>query len=159
MTMTTNQPSVVNGDAFTVTRTVHISAPVEKVWAAITQPEHLVKWFAPVTTLDGSGVGATGAFTFDERSIPVRIEEVDPMNAIAYRWANDDSNPVQDAVLADSHSVIMRFTLVADAGGTTLTVVESGFETSLDPSLNLSEHQHGWDIMLDQAADYLEGRR
>ncbi len=32
MGMTTNQPSVVDGAAFTVRRTIWIAAPIEKVW-------------------------------------------------------------------------------------------------------------------------------
>ena len=38
MSMTTNQPSVVDEDAFTVRRTIDIAASPEKVWQAVTDP-------------------------------------------------------------------------------------------------------------------------
>ncbi|CAN5268941.1 hypothetical protein BH11ACT3_BH11ACT3_27010 [soil metagenome] len=156
MNMTTNPSSTVDTDAFSVRRSVHIDASIEKVWAAITEPEHLTKWFPESATLDGTGVGATGHFTWGERAIPVRIDEFEPLRAISYRWGNDDSDPVTSPTLVDSHSVVMRFTLEPDATGVLLTIVESGFETSLDPAANLEGHRHGWNAMLDQLVTYLE---
>ena len=45
MSMTTNQPSVVDEGAFTVRRTISIAAPIEKVWSAVTEPAHISRWF------------------------------------------------------------------------------------------------------------------
>ncbi|MEP6561594.1 MAG: hypothetical protein ABJD68_11065 [Nakamurella sp.] len=42
-------------------------------------------------------------------------------------------------------------------GGTQLTVVESGFETTSDPVANLESHRTGWDSELDQLVALLEG--
>ncbi len=156
MTTTEDPRTIIDGDAYTVRRSIHISAPVDKVWAAVTEPEHMSTWFAPTTTLDGRGVGATGVFTFDQNdSIPVRIEEIDAPRMIAYCWSNDDAAAAKaggahPATIDDAHSLIMRFTLEPTATGTQLTVVETGFETTTDPAFNMESHRLGWNGILDQ---------
>ena len=64
MSMTINPSSVVDEDAFAVTRTIRISAPVERVWAAVTEPEHVSRWFGRLD-LDGRGAGAAGTLSFE----------------------------------------------------------------------------------------------
>lgn len=156
MTTTDNQRTTIDGNAYTVRRSIHISASIESVWAAVTEPDHLSTWFAPTTTLDGRGVGATGIFTFGENnSIPVRIEEVDPPRMIAYRWNADDAaadraGGARPVIVDDAHSLLMRFTLEPTTDGIRLTVIESGFDTTVDPTYNMEEHRSGWDQILDQ---------
>ena len=150
--MTTNQPSVIDG--FTVSRTVHINAPVEKVWAAITEPEHLAQWFPQSATLEPAAVGAAGAFTFEGYgTFPVVIEAVEPLKSISYRWGNDNAAPVP---LEDA-STVFTFTLTPVEGGTQLTVVETGFENLSDPQGSLEGNRGGWDFELDELVAYLEG--
>lgn len=155
MSMTTNQPSVIDG--FTVSRTIRIAAPVEKVWAAITEPEHLSHWFPQSATLAPAAVGATGAFTFEGYgTFPVVIESVDPHRSISYRWGNDNAKAIP---LSDEHSTVFTFTLEAIETGTQLTVVESGFETLSDPQASLEGNRGGWDHELDELVAYLEGQQ
>lgn len=157
MTMTTNQPTVVDSGEFTVRRTIQIAAPIEKVWAAITVAEHIAKWFPQSAVLEPAAVGATGAFTFDGYdTIPVRVEEIDEPRMIAYRWSNDDALPSHPQAIDDEHSLLFRFTLEPIAGGTQLTVVETGFETTSDPAANMEDHRTGWDSELDELVAYLE---
>lgn len=156
MTTTDDQRATIDGDAYTVRRSIHISASIESVWAAVTEPDNLSTWFAPTTTLDGTGVGAIGVFNFGENnSIPVRIEEVDPPRMIAYRWSADDAaadraGAARPDTVDDAHSLLMRFTLEPTVDGIRLTVVESGFETTVDPTYNMKEHRSGWNQILDQ---------
>ena len=58
MSMTTNPQSVVNSDDFTVRRTISIKAPIDKVWAAITEAQHLARWFPQSAVLADVSVGA-----------------------------------------------------------------------------------------------------
>ena len=51
-----NPPAVVDESAFIVRRTIQIAAPPEKVWSAVTEPEHISRWFGRVE-LDGAGAG------------------------------------------------------------------------------------------------------
>ena len=128
--MTSNPASVIDESQFTVRRTIHIAAPVEKVWSAVTEPEHISQWFGKAV-FDGVGVGARGTLTFPDYGLP---DEVD-----------------------DEHSTVFTFTLEPVSNGTQLTVVETGFERTSDPAANLESHRQGWDGELDKLVALLEG--
>ena len=158
MSMTDNLPSVVDSDEFIVRRTVTIAAPIEKVWAAVTEPQHLSRWFGQATVLDELAVGARGLLTWDDYgAIPILIEELDPPRTVAYRWSNESGN----AILADDvdpgRSTVFRFTLEDVDGSTQLTVVESGFDTLSTPAESMESNRGGWDHELDELVAYLEG--
>jgi uncharacterized protein YndB with AHSA1/START domain len=155
MSMTTNQPSVVDEDALTVTRTIRIAAPIEKVWSAVTDPAHISQWFG-VTVLDGSGVGATGTMTFpDYGAVPLRVEAIDEPHLVTYRWGNDDAGELLDHV-DDEQSTVFTFTLLEIGSGTQLTVVETGFERTSNPLANARDHGTGWTDELDKLVALLE---
>jgi uncharacterized protein YndB with AHSA1/START domain len=155
MSMTINEPSVIDPEAFTVTRTVTIAAPIDKVWAAITEPEHIANWFGQKATLDGLAVGASGVFSFEGYGdFPVRVEHLDAPHSIAYRWGND--NAASTGVIDDSHSTVFRFTLEPADDGTLLTVVETGFDTLTDPAASMEGNRGGWNSELDELVAYLE---
>lgn len=156
MTMTDNPQSVIEADEFTVRRTIHIAAPLEKVWAAVTEPEHVSRWFGQLV-LDGAGAGAAGTITFpDHGSIPVRIESIDPTTMVSYRWGNDDASGVIPDTLDDATSTVFTFTLESIADGTQLTVVETGFDRTSDPTANMEDHRGGWNGELDKLVALLE---
>jgi uncharacterized protein YndB with AHSA1/START domain len=158
MTMTDNQPSVVDSDEFTVRRTVTIAAPIEKVWAAVTEPEHISRWFGQTTGFDELAVGARGAFSFEGYgTIPVLIEELDPPHAVAFRWGNESGQAIDPDRVDPEHSTVFRFTLEAIDSGTRLTVVESGFGTLSSPAASMESNRTGWDEQLDKLVAYFEG--
>jgi len=157
MTTTSNSSaSVVDSDTFTVRRTVHVAASVEKVWAAVTEAEHISRWFGRAE-LAGRGVGATGSLTWpDHGPVPLRVEAFDEPRTVSYRWSNDDALGVPAATLDVEHSTVFTFTLEPVSGGTRLTVVESGFDVTSDPTANLEDHRAGWDAELDKLVVLLE---
>ncbi|WP_392544530.1 SRPBCC domain-containing protein [Oryzobacter telluris] len=156
MTTTDSTQSVVDTDTFTVTRSIHIDAPAAKVWAAVTEPEHISRWFGH-TVLDGSGAGARGTMSFEGHgSIPLKVESVDPQRSVSYRWGNDDALGAPPAELDEQASTVFTFTLEPVGGGTRLTVVETGFEVTSDPLGNLESHRTGWDSELDKLVALLE---
>lgn len=161
--MTVNEPSVVDEAAFTVRRTIRIAAPVDQVWRAVTEPEHLSRWFGR-TVLAGVGAGAaphagaTGTMTFGESYVvPFRVEAIDPPRSVSYRWGNDDAAGTLTETLDEATSTVFTFTLEAFADGTQLTVVETGFDRTSDPAANLAEHGRGWVSELDKLVALLEG--
>ena len=159
MTMTTNPPAVSDVEGLSVTRAVTIAAPVEKVWAAITEPAHIARWFGQRAVLDDLAVGARGVFSFDGYGdFPVRIEELEPLRSIAYRWSNDNARALDPEDVDPEHSTVFRFTLEPIAEGTRLTVVESGFGTLADPVASLEGNRGGWTSELDELVAYVEGR-
>lgn len=154
--MTENSRSVVDEATFSVRRTIRIAAPIEKVWRAIAEPEHISRWFGR-TELDGTGVGAAGTMTFaDYGAIPLRVEAFDEPHRITYCWGNDDAQAERPRVLDAATSTVFTFTLAAIDGGTQLTVVESGFERTSAPLANLESHRAGWDEELDKMVALVE---
>jgi uncharacterized protein YndB with AHSA1/START domain len=156
MSMTTNDLSVVDEETFSVRRTIRIAASVDKVWAAVTQPAHISRWFAP-TVLDGAGVGASGTITFPGYgAVPLLVEAVDEPRSVTYRWGNDDAAGRLPESVDPEHSTVFTFSLEPDGDHTRLTVVESGFETTSDPRSNLYDHQEGWNSELDKLVALFE---
>jgi len=156
MSMTINNPSTIDADAFAVRRTVTIAASADKVWAAVTRPELITQWFGNVAQFDRLEVGAEGEFGFEGYGrFPIRIEEVDAPHAIAYRWGNENATPTD----LDEHSTVFRFTLepLDDGAATRLTVVESGFDNLSDPVKAMESNRGGWDSELDELVAFVEG--
>ncbi len=157
VSVTHNEASVVDEESFSVRRSIQITAPVEKVWRAVAEPQHISRWFGR-TELDGVGVGATGTMTFpDYDVIPLRVEEYDEPRRITYRWNNDDALGKLPDSIDESTSTVFTFTLEEVDGGTRLTVVESGFERTSEPQANLESHRTGWDLELDKMVALVEG--
>jgi uncharacterized protein YndB with AHSA1/START domain len=153
MSPTQNPPALIDHDAFSVSRTITIAAPPEKVWAAITEPEHIQRWHTSAATLTTLEPGGTGEWTFEGYgTAPIRIEAVEPMRAVTYRWGSDG-----DAELLEGRSTVFTFTLEPVEGGTRLHVVETGFENLADPQAGLQGNQEGWTTQLDKLVAYLEG--
>ncbi len=153
--MTSNPASVVDEGQFTVRRTIQIAAPIEKVWSAVTQPEHISQWFG-TAVIHGAGVGARGTLTFEGYgAVPLRIEAFDAPRLVSYRWGNDDASGVMPDDV-DEHSTVFTFTLEPTADGTQLTVVETGFEATSDPAANMESHRGGWNDELDKLVALLE---
>lgn len=156
MENTQNPQAVIDADTFTVRRTIQIGAPLEKVWRTVTEPELISQWFGQVT-LTGSGAGALGTIGWPgERRVPIRVETFEPPREVSYRWCNEDG-PLPDTV-DEARSTVFTFTLEAVSGGTRLTVVETGFEHTGDPTGLMTDHRGGWDGELDKLVVLLEGR-
>ena len=156
--MTTNPVSVVDPDLLTVRRTIRIAASVEKVWRAVTEPEHISQWFGR-TVLLGHGVGAQGTITWpDGPDVPIRVENIDPPRMVSYRWCNGETAAVPDDLDAGPWTVF-TFTLEQVGQATQLTVVETGFSALPDPAETLESHRQGWDGELDKLVMLLEDRR
>ncbi|WP_309104726.1 SRPBCC domain-containing protein [Microbacterium sp.] len=155
--MTENEGSVVDEETFSVRRTIRIAAPIDKVWQAVTEPEHISRWFGH-TVLEGTGVGATGMMTFpNDGSVPLRVEAREEMRLISYRWGNGDAASERPEIVDEATSTVFTFTLDELADGTQLTVVETGFDRTSDPAANLESHRTGWEIELDKLVALLEG--
>lgn len=152
MSMTVNEPSVIDEATFSVRRTIRIAATPDKVWSTITEPALISQWFGRAA-FAGSGVGSLGTLTWDDHgSYPVRVEAVDEPHSITYRWTQEPA-----AALDDKPSTVFTFTLDPVDDGTQLTVVERGFETTTEPAVNLEDHRGGWNFELDELVALLEG--
>ncbi|MFJ9904361.1 SRPBCC domain-containing protein [Streptomyces sp. NPDC101152] len=139
----------------TIERTIVINAPRERVWSVLTEPAFLGRWF-------GSGEAVKidlrpgGLVVFDHGVhgvIPARIETVEPPRVLSWRWSQGAAGEEPD----DTNATLVEFTLATDessAGGTRLTMVESGFASLGLPAGEAADRQRAnsqnWPGKLDQ---------
>ncbi len=143
-----------------IEREILIAAPVERVWAVLTEPEHIAVWFGPGTpTVDLRPGGYLVLDHGEHGSFPTRIEKVDPPGYLAYRWAS--GHPGEPAT--DTNSTLVEFTLTAEGSGTRITVTESGFATLVVPAeraatASYESHVRGWAEVVQALARHAEQR-
>jgi uncharacterized protein YndB with AHSA1/START domain len=104
-----------------------IEAPRERVWAILTEPEHVGDWFGQgePAEIDLRPGGIMRLDHGEHGTFLTKIVDVEPPRRLAYRWASG----FPGEVATETNSTLVEFTLAAEAGGTRLTVVESGFTT------------------------------
>jgi uncharacterized protein YndB with AHSA1/START domain len=126
-----------DGDRWTLRFTRQLPHPPEKVWRAITEPEHLSAWFP--STIDGErAAGAALEFSFGEGTDPETGEMLtfDPPKVMELRWGDD----------------VLRFELQPDADGTILELLDTFTEQG-----KAARDAAGWHECLDQLDRELGG--
>jgi uncharacterized protein YndB with AHSA1/START domain len=134
-----------------IERTISVTHPPEKVWAAITTAEGLGTWFGQKATVD-LRVGGLARLTWDGGyTNELRIERLEPPRVFGWTWA------ISGLPEDDPRRTYVEFTLEPDAAGTRLTVVETGF-AQLPSDLHTGAYGgnvEGWQKELDELVDYL----
>ena len=96
---TVNPQAVIDTESYQVTRTVHIRATPERVWAALTRDDLVAQWFGSTADLPDLRVGGMGTFGFEGYGeFPVRIEEYDEPVVFAFTWGSP-GEPLRDGQL------------------------------------------------------------
>lgn len=140
----------------TVTRTVHVEAPLARVWEALTDPEVMATWFGDSVEFAALEPGVTGHIDWEGYGrFPIEITEVVPAAAFGFRWSGIPAEAL------DEYSTHVRFSIAEAGTGTDVTVVESGFEKLPGGTLyrrdRLEQNREGWDVELDELAILLDG--
>jgi uncharacterized protein YndB with AHSA1/START domain len=119
-----------------VERTLELSAPIERVWRAISDPAELSRWFGDQTRLEVRP-GGDGAMAWDAHgTFAVRVEVVEPPRRLVWSWVHEP-----DVAFEEAPATRVEWTLTArEDGGTTLHLRESGFRTDLHHRQN----SEGW---------------
>jgi len=111
----------------------------DKVWRALTEPEHLAAWFP--TTIEGErAAGAQLRFSFPNDEAPPFEGEMityDPPSILEFRWGED----------------LIRFEIAPDGDGSMLTLLDT-----LDARGKAARDAAGWHVKLDVLASYLAGK-
>ena len=138
-----------------IEREVVIAAPVERVWAAITEAEHLGTWFGD----DGAEVdlrpGGTLTLRWKEHgTFHTTIAAVEPPRLLSWRWTiNAGEEPRED------NSTLVEFILTPEGDGTRLRVVESGFRGLDLPeeqrAARVADNTQGWFEELEELRQYV----
>lgn len=138
----------------TLTRTLDIAHPQERVWAALTTLDGLTGWFgssAEGEVAPGRDVLLSWAEHGDFQKV-LAVKVVDPMSLFAWTWG------VNGAPDGDPRQTYVEFTLAPTGTGTRLTVTESGFAQLPDAWLGSSYqgNTEGWRTELDKLPPYLD---
>ena len=142
-----------------IERATFIKASPERVWAVITEPEHVGVWFgsgepAPIDLRPGGIMrldhGRYGVFD-------TLIVTVDPPRHFAYRWASAFPGRVAD----ETNATLVEFFLEPEGDGTRLRVVESGFSSATVPpgtedTAGFASHDGGWRDTIQSIREYAE---
>jgi uncharacterized protein YndB with AHSA1/START domain len=124
-----------------IDREIVIDASPKRVWAVLTEPEHVAVWFSQ--SVEGDlRPGAASVLSWEEHgSFPIVVERSDPPSFFSYRWAARSPG----AEPAQGNSTLVEFTLAPEGEGTRLRVVESGFG-SLDAEQEdyVRDNTEGW---------------
>jgi uncharacterized protein YndB with AHSA1/START domain len=142
-----------------IEREISIAAPVERVWAVLTESEHVGTWFGQGTPVE-IDLRPGGIMVLDHGehgTFPTRIEKVDPPHYLAYRWAS--AYPGQEAT--ETNSTLVEFTLTPDGDRTRLSLIESGFASLVIPagregSASHESHSGGWTEVLQSLVRHAE---
>ena len=149
-----------------VEREILIEASPEIVWGVITEPAQISRWFSDEADVEGRA-GADGTLTWRpggrggdkefDAVVPIRVVEAEPFHRFSFRW-----NHPQAADPDESNSALVEFTLVEEAGGTRLRVLESGIETVTHDAEGKTRyresHERGWEKHLGELLDYVASK-
>ena len=121
--------------------TRHLAHQPEKVWRAITEPEHLREWFPDTIVIERWAVGAP--LRFEHASVPEanfdgEILAVEPLRMLEFRWGTD----------------IIRLEVESEGNGTKLTLLDT-IEELGKPARDGA----GWHTCLDQLEHHLDGTK
>jgi uncharacterized protein YndB with AHSA1/START domain len=138
-----------------IEREILIEAPVDVVWAVVTEPEHIGGWFSDSAELD-LRPGGKAVLRWDEYgAVHGRVERVEPPHFFSFRWVVPRT---PGAEVTAGNATLVEFSLSPEGESTRLTVVESGFRGLEVPDDerrgHLDSHRRGWKQELGELADY-----
>jgi uncharacterized protein YndB with AHSA1/START domain len=137
-------------EALMIKRSITIAAKRERVWWALTTPEHFSNWFEAKITFNRLAPGETMHFDFGPEfgEDDAEIATVEPPEWFAYHWTAETGYDVKSLV---------TFHLETVDGGTRVTVTESGLDALPEAVARkrFEENDGGWKQQLDNIAAYL----
>src|SRR3712207_5812921 len=142
-----------------IERETVIDAPAERVWALITEAEHLGRWFGDAgAEIDLRPGGALLLRWHSGDTVHGRVEAVEPPDRFSYRWVLTGEPQAEPT---PANSTLTEFTLAAEGDGTRIAVVESVFAgldvDAAERAELLASHTTGWTSELGELADHARG--
>lgn len=147
-----------------ITKTIEIAAPVERVWDALTDHEKFGTWFR--VALDQPfivGQPSTGHMTYpgyEDYRWEARVVAIEPMKRFAYEWpATGGDKELMERSTTVPEWTLVEFLLEPVGDSTRLTVTESGFDKVPEPRRSdvMRSNDGGWTEQVRNIRDYVEG--
>ncbi len=137
---------------FAVERSIWLKAPRERVWQAITDPQQIPQWFSPGTEWRASAlqVGGTLGVWDPETASEKYVQVIDVFDAPHRLVTRTVDEPV--------HTTI--WVLDEEAGGTRLTLTNTGYENEADDVRHNNNEQNafGFGLMMVNLQAYVDCR-
>jgi uncharacterized protein YndB with AHSA1/START domain len=137
-----------------IEREILVDAPLQVVWAVITEPEHISGWFSDSVEIDLRPGGKLTLIWEGDHTEHGRVVKVEPPHYFSFRWIRGSATDVRQ-----DNSTLVEFNLSAEGKGTRLRVVETGFSKLDRPedeqARDAEEHREGWEHELDELREYL----
>jgi uncharacterized protein YndB with AHSA1/START domain len=146
-----------------IEREIEIEAPIDVVWAVVTEPEHMAVWFSESAELDVRPGGEGRLIwqrkaTNHEATVNVRVERVEPPHFFSFRWDYPDGSEPDS-----TNAPLVEFSVEKRGESTRLRLVESGLagiERSDDAKETyFAEHNRGWDEIVARLREYAVEQR
>ena len=124
-----------------IEKKILLRAPRERVWGAISEARQFGTWFG--VEFDGefvAGARLTGKITptkvdpevaksqqpYSGKAFEIEVDRIEPMRLLSFRWHPFAVEPGLD--YSKEPATLVAFELEPAAGGTMLTITESGFD-------------------------------
>jgi uncharacterized protein YndB with AHSA1/START domain len=142
-----------------IEKEIVLRAPRSRVWRALADAEQFGAWFG--IKLDGAfapGTRVRGQITSpgnEYLTVEFAVERMEPESRLSYRWHPYPVDPGVD--YSNEPMTLVEFHLEEVAGGTQLTVVESGFDR-IPPARRVEAfrmNDAGWAAQLENLARYV----
>lgn len=137
-----------------IERKILLKAPRARVWQALADAEEFGKWFGVVLqgAIFAAGQRTQGQVTYpglEHVVFEIWVERVEPQRLLSWRWHPAAIDPSVD--YSKEPTTLVEFELQDAAGGTLLSIVESGFD-KIPPARRLDAfrmNSGGWDGQLN----------
>lgn len=160
-------------DSDRIEKRVVLNAPLDRVWRAISDSRQFGEWFgarfdsafAPDAKCSGKIVGTTVDPEVAKRQQPhagramtLWIERVEPMALFSFRWHPYAVEAGFD--YSTEPTTLVEFRLESTAGGTILTIAESGFDAIpiARRATAFARNSEGWTLQIRLVAIYVAAR-
>jgi uncharacterized protein YndB with AHSA1/START domain len=128
-----------------IEKDVHIEAPIEAVWAALTEPADIMAWMGEDSEV-AVDLRVKGPYQFFYGATTGAFTEIEAPRRLAYTWRQQEWQP-------DWPDSVVRWELAPDGKGTHLHLTHDTF-----PNASEREgHDEGWELYwLNPMKDWLE---
>jgi uncharacterized protein YndB with AHSA1/START domain len=143
-----------------IRKQIHLKAPVSRVWRALTDAEQFGQWFrVRLESPFAAGQHSAGHILhpgYEHLRMTVLVEAIEPETRFALRWHPYAIDPAVD--YSSEPTTLVEFTLAPEAGGTLLTLTESGFDrlpaSRRDEAWRMNDG--GWAAQMDNIRAHVE---
>ena len=148
----------MNSSENTIERQIEISAPINKVWAALTDAKLFSQWFG-ANLQTPFVVGRTTKATNPNKDFEMEfiVKEIKPQSYFAYAWHPYPMDKTID--YSKEEPTLVEFHLEETTQGTLLKVKESGFNhiTASRRAEAYKMHTGGWEAQVKNIEAFLVG--